>query len=288
MAKRMALGEDLEEYRRLLDVPAEFEDGFNLRTVLGALFIGFVMMPASIYLSLVAGQQLGEAAQWTTLILFTEIAKRSFSTVKKQEIFIIFYMAGGLAAAGGGPIGGMMWNQYLRHAPAAVGFGIADQIPTWVVPPGDSVALAQRTFLHHDWLVPIGISLFLTVMGKLQWLGLGYGMFRWTSDVEKLPFPMAPVQALGIIAVAESAGKEQTWRWRLLSTGAVIGLVYGFFWVGIPALTSTVASSPSSSFQSRGSTSPQTPRRSFLPRLPVSPPICDSCSPVPSFPSGLS
>ena len=110
MAKRITLGEDLEEYRRLLDVPAEFEDGFNLRTVLGALFIGFVMMPASIYLSLVAGQQLGEAAQWTTLILFTEIAKRSFSTVKKQEIFIIFYMAGGLAAAGGGPIGGMMWS----------------------------------------------------------------------------------------------------------------------------------------------------------------------------------
>jgi hypothetical protein len=244
LAKRITLGEDLEEYRRLLDVPAEFEDGFNLRTVLGALFIGFVMMPASIYLSLVAGQQLGEAAQWTTLILFTEIAKRSFSTVKKQEIFIIFYMAGGLAAAGGGPIGGMMWNQYLRHAPAAVGFGIADQIPDWVVPPGDSLALAQRTFLHHDWLVPVGISLFLTVMGKLQWLGIGYGMFRWTSDVEKLPFPMAPVQALGIIAVAESTGKEQTWRWRLLSTGAMIGLIYGFFWVGIPALTSTVASSP--------------------------------------------
>ncbi len=244
MANRARLGEDLEEYRRLLEVPTEFEDGFNLRTVLGALFVGFVMMPASIYLSLVAGANLGGAAQWTTLILFAEVAKRTYTVLRKQEVFILFYMAGGLAAAGGGPFGGMIWNQYLRYSPASVGFGIADAIPTWVVPRADSMALAERTFFHPDWLIPIGISLLLTVFGKMQWLGLGYGMFRLTSDVERLPFPMAPVSALGTIALAESTGKEQTWRWRVLSTGAMLGMAYGFFWVGIPALSSTVATTP--------------------------------------------
>ncbi len=244
MASRVRLGEDLEEYRQLLEAPSEFEDGFNLRSVAGALFIGFVMMPASIYLSLVAGQTLGSAAQWTTLILFTEVAKRSFTSLKKQEIFVIFYMAGGLAAANGGPFGGMIWNQYLRTDPAAVGFGIAENIPRWVAPLAGSDALAQRTFLHPDWLVPVGISLLLTVLGKLQWLGLGYGMFRITSDVERLPFPMAPVQALGVIALAESTGKEQTWRWRVFSTGAMMGMVYGAFWIGVPALSSTVATTP--------------------------------------------
>lgn len=243
MARQARLGEDLEEYRRLVEVPAEFEDGFNLRTVAGAFFVGFVMMPASIYLSLLAGQTLGEPAQWTTLVLFTEIAKRTYTPLKKQEIFILFYMAGGLAS-GGGPFGGMIWNQYLRYAPASVGFGIADQIPTWVVPELHSPALAQRTFLHRDWLIPIGISLLLTVLGKLQWLGLGYGMFRITSDIERLPFPMAPVGALGITALAESTGKEQTWRWRTFATGAMLGLSYGFFWVGVPAITSTVAQQP--------------------------------------------
>jgi len=243
LASAMKLGQDLEEYRRLLEVPSEFEDGFNVRTIFGALFVGFVMMPASIYLSLVVGQTLGGAAQWTTVILFVEVAKRSFTTVRKQEIFVLFYMAGGLAAAGG-PFGGMVWNQYLRYAPASVGFGIADRIPTWVVPTGDSPALLERTFFHRDWLVPIGISMLLTVLGKLEWLGLGYGMFRLTSDLERLPFPMAPVQALGIMAVAEGTAKEQTWRWRTLSTGAVIGLVYGAFQVGVPAITGVIATEP--------------------------------------------
>ncbi len=42
----------------------EFVDGFNIRTVFGALFIGLVMMPGSIYLGLVAGQTMGPAAEW--------------------------------------------------------------------------------------------------------------------------------------------------------------------------------------------------------------------------------
>jgi len=238
---------DLEEYRQLLEVPSEFEDGFNLKLVFGAIFIGFVMMPGSIYLSLVAGQSIGPAAQWTTLILFTEIAKRSFAVIKKQEIFILFYMAGGLAAAGmvgAGPAGQMIWNQYLRQSPAAEGYGIANSIPTWVVPAADSSALAERTFFHHDWLIPIALMTAVTVISKLNWLGLGYGLFRVCSDVEKLPFPMAPVGALGTIALAESAGKEQTWRWRVFSVGAMIGLMYGVFYVGIPALSATCMSEP--------------------------------------------
>ncbi|HQK95778.1 MAG TPA: peptide transporter, partial [Armatimonadota bacterium] len=165
---------DLEEYRQLLEVPDTFEEGFNLKLVLGAVFIGFVMMPASIYLSLVAGQGIGPAAQWTTLILFTEIAKRSFASIRKQEVFVLFYMAGGLAAsgaAGTGPVGSLIWNQYLRQSPAAEGYGIADKIPTWVVPPADSAALAERTFYHPDWLAPIGLMVLLTILSKMNWLG---------------------------------------------------------------------------------------------------------------------
>lgn len=238
---------DLEEYRQLLEVPDTFEEGFNLKLVLGAVFIGFVMMPASIYLSLVAGQGIGPAAQWTTLILFTEIAKRSFASIRKQEVFVLFYMAGGLAAsgaAGTGPVGSLIWNQYLRQSPAAEGYGIADKIPTWVVPPADSAALAERTFYHPDWLAPIGLMVLLTILSKMNWLGLGYGLFRLCSDVEKLPFPMAPVGALGTIALVESTGQEQTWRWRVFSVGSMIGLLYGLFYVGIPALSATVMSEP--------------------------------------------
>ena len=39
--------------------------------------------------------------------------------------------------------------------------------------------------------------------------GLGYALYRITSDVEKLPFPMAPVGALGTIALAESKEEKE-------------------------------------------------------------------------------
>ncbi|RYG64245.1 hypothetical protein EON80_19585, partial [bacterium] len=57
-------------------VEEEFYDGFSWKTVIGALFIGFIMMPGSIYLGLIAGQGMGPAAEWVTIILFMEIARR--------------------------------------------------------------------------------------------------------------------------------------------------------------------------------------------------------------------
>ena len=68
------LDQELEEYRTLMEVPDKFEEGFNLKTIVGALFLGFVMLPGSIYLGLVAGQNLGPAVEWVTIILFAEVA----------------------------------------------------------------------------------------------------------------------------------------------------------------------------------------------------------------------
>src|SRR3990172_5563875 len=94
-----------------------YVDGFTGRTVLGALFVAFVMMPGSIYLGLVAGQSLGPAAEWVTIILFAELSRRSFPHLKRQEIFILFYVASSLAAVAlahlalaGGPFAGAIWN----------------------------------------------------------------------------------------------------------------------------------------------------------------------------------
>jgi hypothetical protein len=69
-------------------------------------------------------------------------------------------------------------------------------------------------------------------------------LFRVTSDAEKLPFPMAPVGALGITALADSSAGEETWRWRVFSIGGMIGLVFGALYVGIPALSSTFLKPP--------------------------------------------
>ncbi|MFA0749536.1 hypothetical protein, partial [Fervidibacter sp.] len=57
---------ELEQYRRLMEPPPpeEFEEGFSIRTILGALFVAFVMLPGAAYLGLVAGVGIGGAARW--------------------------------------------------------------------------------------------------------------------------------------------------------------------------------------------------------------------------------
>ena len=94
------------------DANVPFEEGFTMKTFIGALFVGLIMAPGAIYLGLVAGQGLGGAAQWVTIVLFAEVARRSFLPLKRQEIYMLFYVAGGLASAvladrgiSGGPFG---------------------------------------------------------------------------------------------------------------------------------------------------------------------------------------
>jgi len=223
-----------------MDQPEEFVDGFDIKAVIGALFVGFVMMPGAIYLGLIAGQSLGPAAEWTTVILFTDVARRSFVTLKRQEIYILFYIAsslasmqGGLALAGGA-FAGKIFDQYLVRSPAFRGLGIANDIPSWVVPGPNSEAIAQRTFLHKDWLVPSLLLVLGTILGRFVGWGMGYIVFRITSDYQRLPFPFAAISAQGATALSESSTKEETWRWRTFSIGAMVGLVFGAFYVGIP------------------------------------------------------
>ena len=111
-----------------MEAPREYAGGFTKRSIIGALFVGFIMMPGSIYLGLLAGQGLGPAAEWVTIILFTEAARRSFTVLRRQEIYILYYMAGaltggiGLVALSGGPFAGLIWNQYLVQSDGQVSF----------------------------------------------------------------------------------------------------------------------------------------------------------------------
>src|ERR1700761_6174041 len=123
---------ELEQYRLLLEAPKIFEDGFSARSVLGCIFIGLVMMPASMYLSLLAGADLTGAARWVTVILFVELARRSFTTLRQPEIFILFYMAG---AAISSPFADLLWTQYYVQSAPAIAHNVAQQIPRWVAPP---------------------------------------------------------------------------------------------------------------------------------------------------------
>jgi len=229
---------ELKEYRDLLKPPKHFEEGFDWKTIIGAVFIGFLMMPGSMYLQLVIGQGIGPAARWVTIILFAEIAKRAHSDLKQQEIFLLYYMAGAALAS---PFSGLLWNQYLVQSDAARMLGVTEFIPSWVAPGPESQSMIERSFFHRDWLVPILLLIGSQIIQRIDHFGLGYALYRITSDVERLPFPMAPVAALGTMALAESAEeKKQSWKWRVFSIGGVIGLAFGLIYVVLPIISGLI------------------------------------------------
>ncbi|MFH1092476.1 MAG: peptide transporter, partial [Pseudomonadota bacterium] len=169
---------ELQEYRDLLKAPTSFEEGFGWKTIIGAIFIGFLMMPGSMYLQLVIGSGIGPAARWVTIILFAEIAKRSYSNLKQQEIFLLYYMAGAALAS---PFQGLLWSQYLVQSDAAKMLGLVEYIPSWVAPRPESESLIQRTFFHRDWLIPILLLVGSQIIQRIDHFGLGYALYRITS-----------------------------------------------------------------------------------------------------------
>ncbi|MGC9065005.1 MAG: peptide transporter [Candidatus Ratteibacteria bacterium] len=233
----------------------EFQEGFGIKAVIAAIFIGFIMLPGAIYLGLITGGGLGGAAQWVAVILLVEIAKRSFVPLKKQEIYILYIIAGAVAGGGtilgtagltiqGGAFGELIWRQYFIQSHYAQSFGISDKIPSWVVPPANSEAIFKRTFFHHDWIKPIVIIIVFAFLIRITQFTLGYVLFRITGDREKLTFPMAPVASEGATALAEVTGKTESWRWRVFSVSAMIGIIFGAFYVVIPTITGLLMSKP--------------------------------------------
>lgn len=233
----------------------QYEEGFTGKVMLGALFVCLIMLPGTIYLGLVAGQSLGSAAQWVTIVLFSEIARRSFMPLKRQEIFCLFYMAGALVYNGfgalpglsGGPFADMMRIQYLMQSPAMR--TVAPLLPHWANPGLHTTAYTSRNLLDPAWWFPLfgapaSIMILSQIFDRMKWMGLGYVLFRVTSDVERLPFPMAPIAASGSTALSEASSKEESWRWRIFSVGTVIGLIFGFFYLAVPIFTGVAFGTP--------------------------------------------
>lgn len=264
LKRRGARDQELEEFRSLMTPPNTFDDGFSWSSFLGALFVAALMVPGSIYMTLIAGMSVGPAAQWVTVILFIEVARRANKHLRRAEIFTLFYLAGAImitaSMAQGNFQGGLgaLWSQFFAQSDAARASGITEHLPYWVVP-SDPDALEKRSLFQWQWLPALGLIVFNMVVGRLDNMVLGYGLFRLTSDIEKLPFPMAPVGAQGIMALSEEQDEdlaarrgqtkddpqaEKSWRWRVFSIGSVIGIVFGMLYIGVPTITGAVLDRP--------------------------------------------
>lgn len=243
------IDKELEEYRNLMEPPSTFEEGFTWTSLVGALFIAMMMVPGAMYMQLLAGIGVGPAAQWVTVVLFIEVARRAHQRLRRPEVFVLFYMASAVMAQ---PFTGLLFNQFFAQSRAATGQGVTQGLPSWFAPT-DPEVLAQRNFFSLAWLPAIGLIIFQTVVSRINTAFLSYGLFRLASDVEKLPFPMAPIGAQGVLALvekqAEESGEESTdsagnWRWRVFSVGGMLGLAFGAIYMGLPAVSSAVLGKP--------------------------------------------
>ena len=233
---------ELSQYRDLVKPPGYFEDGFTWRTLMGTLFVALVMLPASMYMHLMIGEvSLAPAAQWVTVILFLEMAKRARSFLKPAEILILQAMI--VIFVGQSPIEGFFWKQYIVQSDAARSFGLDNAFPDWFAPTSQEV-LDSRDFFRMEWFIPLALLLVTMVVGRIDSLILGYGLFRVSSDIEKLPFPMAPIQAAGILALSDNSMGRDGWRWRCFSIASAIGMLFAVVYVAVPTITSTLLKEP--------------------------------------------
>ncbi len=226
---------EFREFRDLMKRPEHFESGFGWRTVIMAVFVGLIMTPAQIYMQLVAGVEMGPAAQWVTVIFYVEVARRAMMQLKRPEIFILFYMCGAVISSGMGT-GNLLWHQFLVQSEEMRKMGVAEHIPHWFAP-SDPEVLSLRTFFHPAWVLPVMLMMMTLLLTRVDNFGLGYIMFRLTSDVEELPFPMAPVAAMGMTALADASQQKDTWRWRTFAIGGMAGAAFGAIYLVVPNLT---------------------------------------------------
>ncbi len=231
---------EFQEFRNLMTTPDKFEEGISWGTVLMGLFVGLVMAPANVYINLVAGLGMGGAAKWVTVLLYVEIARRALVKLKRPQIFVLFYMCGAAMAAGGQD---WLWRQFFAQSEEVRKMGLTEYLPVWFVPTDPGV-LSQRSFFMIEWLWPIGIGALMMLVTRIDHFGLGFVMYRLTADVEELPFPMAPVGAAGMTALADSSNERETWRTKVFAMGAALGVVFGLIYVGLPSVSSAVLGQP--------------------------------------------
>ena len=177
------------------------ENGLTSRTWPVILYGAFILMPANIYLMLVAGQSLLGPISFIALILWVEAARLSRKPLSTAEAFIVYSVS---AVAAGQMLFYMyaIYPAYFRVSEISNSalFSFKDPVtgviksfgeaaPTWWAPPRDIVM--QRSFLHKAWIVPLLVgaaSWFCHMLADLSMGVLGRELF---IKVEKLPFPYA-------------------------------------------------------------------------------------------------
>jgi hypothetical protein len=216
----------------------EYKRGFTWRSVLSLVFASAIILPVSIYMQLVSGVYISAAAVYITAILFAEISELLGAPLTKQEIFIVFAMAG--TAGTTASFMGWIFNEYYLNSPIAFAFidpytgkPLPEAIPYWWAPPVSSGMYMARSFFNPALAIPLAIAIinsgFLWITQEIALTMLSAFIF---NETQRLPFPFADVNAELVTTLAERPrAKMQTFV-----VSVIISFVYSFVLYGIPIL----------------------------------------------------
>lgn len=216
----------------------DLKPGLTYRSALALVFSSLVIMPVQLYLILVSGVNIAIAAVYITVILLTELSTISGTPLTKQEIYIV-YMLAGLAASNPVFIA-FVQRKYLVTSPISwslidphSGKPLPEVIPSWWVPPYDAPSTGIRSFFHPDWVLPMVLSTFqYGVLYIIVEIALAMMMAQYAIEVEKLPFPLASVDAQMVVTLTERPKEKMS----IFAVSAMVAGIYAALLYGIPIL----------------------------------------------------
>lgn len=215
----------------------EFKPGITWRVIFALAFASIVLLPVSIYLTLVSGTAIAGAFSYIVVILFLEIGSLMNLRLSKQELFIMFIMIGVAAST---PMTDFIYRHYLVTGPVGWSFidpfskkPIPEVIPAFYVPYWKEIEFS-RTLLSYTWLLPMFLStLQFGVLFIIAEISLTVICAQLFIETEKLPFPLADISAQMINTLTDRPPDKM----EVFIISAAIGAFYSFFLYGINTLS---------------------------------------------------
>ena len=216
-----------------------FRKGLTWRSALALVIASAIFLPINTLLLMISGTTTASASVYILAILFVELSSLMGTPMTKQEIFIVYMMAG---MAGGTPVFlNYVYNSYFARSFVTWSFidphtgrPIPEVIPEWWAPRYDSTAYLVRSFFHPDWVLPMLVATIqFGVIWIIQEVALAMINSRIFLEAEELAFPLAEVGAQLAITLTEREEK----RMHYFTISAFVGAVYGALVFGVPVLT---------------------------------------------------
>lgn len=226
----------MEESKQIEKTEAKipYKSGITLTSLSAIVYAAITMTPVIIFMNLAIGltDPFRFIPVFVTLLLFTEIGRHIGRRITPQEAYVIYYMAE-IIAFQSLYYQGLLLNLYFREAPYTKLFGLASKIPFWAAPPLDSWAVQTRTFFSYEWVIPLTVALVGAIGGTLIDLGLSIILSQIFIEVEKLPYPLAPIDSEAILTLTERTPEKI----MIFSIAAVISFFYEFLLYGLPSIS---------------------------------------------------